>query len=319
MALSSKIKTLKRGLLTAVFAFFILTSSVSAAPAAPVLGQTDWRTGEIETCWSGVTPNNTIILYAKTYSNPSYHAVDSWTAPTESGCYISKPFENGQTVWHYIVQVDPNTGEVSPSSNEGKQTPPITAYIINWPDMFNDLKGALQDMFNNLNNHLDQLFTPSQPAIDGLKNAVNNLQDKIGAGQAISTGTDIQNSINNVQNNLYPPGIQDDGTSTFTGGPGGAKLPQGNISLTPPNGSGGTGPVGTLSAPNCDDGTDTPLTVEFPIGMKPDGTLLKCKIATQEQFDKYPWLRLVRDCASAALWILFGIWLVQRFAPSFKT
>lgn len=301
-------KVLGRALLTAVFAFLLLTSTVSAAPAAPVLLETPWMTGEIQTCYSGIVPGNTIILYTMTIANPNqYMATDTWSEPNSAGCHVTRPFQNGQTVWHYIVQVDPNTGEISPQSNLGKQTPPITAYIINWPDMLKDLQNALSNLGQSINDHLDKLETPSDQAINDLKNAIDGLKNAVGAGQAQTVGNNVVNGIQQAQQGMKPPIVKDDGNGTYTGGSGGLKLPN----TTSTNSLG-------LQVPNVDEGTDTELTMRIPYMVDMQGNLVYMKLFTKEQMDKMKWLGLLRDLATAAIWIMFAFWLVQRFSPAMK-
>jgi hypothetical protein len=297
-----------RGLLLAVFAFLLLPQFASAAPAAPTLEETPWLTGELQICWSGVTSGNTIILYTKTYRDSSYVAMDSWVAGGSTGCYIVKPFENGQTVWHYIVQIDPmDANNPSPASNLGKQTPPITAYIVNWPDMFNDLKGALQDLGNSINNHMDQLWTPSPQAISGLETAIDGLKDAAGAGAAQQAGNDLSGGLSGALPGMKAPIVSDDGQGTYTGGSGGLTLPN----TKSPDSLG-------LIVPNVDEGTDTELTMRIPYMVDMQGQLLYIKLFTKEQMDKMKWLGLLRKLAGAALWILFGFWFVTRFTPQMK-
>lgn len=300
---------IRRWVVILLIALFVMPDAAEAAPPPPpMIGETDWRTGEIEICWSGVIPGHTIILYVKTHKDSNYRAHDAWTAETSSGCYISKFFENGQTVWHYIVQVDPNTGEMSEPSNEGRQTPPITAFIINWPNIFEDLKTFFQQLDQGLKDHLDGLFTPSQQAMDDLKSAIDGLKGALGAGQATGAGSQLQSGFNDVASGLRPPAVVDDGNGTFTGGAGGPQLPQ-------PNTSNGAG----LNYPNPDSGTSNELTIRIPYGVDMQGNLLYVKILTQEQLEKMKWLGLLRTLAAATIWILFAMWLLHRFAPQLKS
>lgn len=319
-----------RVLFTAVFAFFILANSVFAAdepppppvpPPPPTLGETDWRTGEIEIAWSGVTPGNAIILYVRTYKQTSFTAFDTWTAETSSGSYIVKPFENGQTVWHYIVQVDHDTGLISDPSWIGKQTPPITAFIINWPDMFrelsneleqlnDDLKQKLTDLNDNLKGHMDKLATPSPAAIADLQNAINNLKDAVGVGTAQNVGNVITGGFDNMLPGMKQPGV-DDGNGTYTGGSTGSNLP-----FPPKNNS---DPGMNLTSPDLDTGTDTEFTMRIPFGIKQDGSLWYIKLFTAEQMEKMKWIFLLRSIAVGIIYIMFAVYLVYRFAPQLKS
>jgi len=300
-------RTMKRGLLTAVLAFFFASSVYAAAPSAPGLGETDWSTGELEVCWTGVTPGNAIILYVRTYNQTSFAARDTWTAETSSGCRMTSYYENGQTIFHYIVQVDADTGEISEPSPIVKQTPPITAFIINWPDMYQQLKDLLTGLNNDLKNKLDQLATPSPQAQADLQDAVNALKDAVGAGAAQGAGNALTNGLNGMQSGMATPGV-DDGVGTYTGGHSGPNLPN----------SSHTDGLGLVS-PNLDEGTDTELTMRIPIGVKMDGSLMYIKLFTQEQMEKLKWIFLIRTIAAAVIYIMFGIYLVYRFAPQLKS
>lgn len=299
-----------RVLLLTVLAFFIFANSSFAAPSAPTMGETDWRTGELEIAWSNVTPGNTIIVYAKTFRQPDYEAMDAWIANTATGSYIVKPFENGQTVWHYIVQVDPITGQMSPPSNVGKQTPPITAFIINWPDMFKELSDLLKDLNDKLTDKLESLATPSQQAQDDLNAAVNNVKDALGVGSAQGAGDALTGGFNGMQPGMSQPGV-DDGNGTFTGGNTGPNLPFPSVGNGDPNMS--------LITPDLDSGTDTELTMRIPIGIKKDGSLWYIKIFTKEQMEKIKWIFLFRTIAAAIIYIMFGLYIVYRFAPQLKS
>lgn len=299
-------KNVWRGLSLAVLAFFILSSETYAAPPAPSLGETDWRTGEIDICWSGVTPGNTIILYTKRWDQPSFVAHSSWVAETVIGCRVVGDFQNSQSIWHYIVQVD-EAGEESEPSTIEKQTPPITAYIVNWPSMLEDLLAAMREMNESLKAHLDKLMTPSESSMEGLLDAVNNLKNALGVGSVDRAGNQMVNELDDVIRGLKPPVVEDDGDGTFTGGKTGGELPFNKT------------PHGDLIGPDPDSGTDTELTIRIPYTVDMQGNLLYMKLFTEEQLEKMKWLGLMRTLAVAVIYIFFGIWLVSRFAPQLKS
>lgn len=309
------IRNVGRGLLLAAFALFLFGTAAEAAPSSPLITQTDWRTGEIDVNYSGVTPGNLIMIYTKTYKDAEFQVHDVWTAAAESENHIVKYLENGQTVWFYITQVDALTGEESAASNQVRQTPPITAFVINWPDMlanindlFNNLISQLQQQNDALKDHLNGLATPSEQAMDDLKSSVDGLKDALGVGTVNQVGSDLTNGLNNAQSGMLPPAIVDDGVGTYTGGSGGLKLPN----------TTSTNEIG-LVVPNVDEGTDTELTMRIPITQKMDGSLFYIKIFTKEQLDKMKWLGLLRTLAAATIYILFAFWLVTRFTPQLKS
>lgn len=299
-----------------------------ATPSAPELLETDWRTGELMVSWDNVTIGNAIILYTMDYTHPNvYTAFDSWTATSTTGFHIVRPFENGQTVFYYIVQVDSNDGTISPHSNEVKQTPPFTAYIINWDDFFahypvpetppapidntpllQDIKDALgqvkdaidgvgqgiSDMNDNLTDKIDSIMKPSQSAIDGLNAAIEDAKNAVGAGQTAAIGADLANAIAGGQAGMVTPVNNDDGVHTFTGGANpSAQLP-------------------------LDSGTDTPLTFRIPLTYDMNHQTIYMKIFTAEQLEKLQWLTLLRKAGTYTIWIIFCFWVVTRFTPAFK-
>lgn len=267
----------------------------AAAPSAPQLGETDWRTGEIEVKWSGVTPGYTIILFTATHeTGDSYRAHDTWTAETSEGSYIVKYLENGQTIWHYIVQVNPATGEMSPPSAVARQTPPATVYVINWPDMFRQLVDMVAAANQSMQDKLDSLFTPSDKAMAELQQAVNDLKQASGFGAAETAGSGIRDGLTGSQAGMKPPVVQDDGVHTWTGGPTGGSLP------------------------NVKGGTETELTMKIPLFANPDGSLHYFTFFTKEQLDKFMWLALLRKVVVSMMWISFAIWMVVRFTPALK-
>lgn len=293
--------------LTALSIFFILTLirvQTPVAAAAPLLLlETDWRTGEIEIKYTGATPGQMIIVYGKTFrdsEDSAFKPLDSFFATSEEGRHIVSYLENGQSIWYYIASYDPITNKQTGLSNRLKQTPPITAYIINWPDM-------LRDLDSMINNAITKAITPSDDAINNLKDALDGLKDATGAGSASNAGSAIQDAINQGQQGMSPPLVKDDGNGTYTGGSTGGKLPGGTTS----NGSG-------LQFPNPDSGTDNEMTIRFPYGIDMQGNLLYVKIFTDEQMEKMKWWAVMRALIGATAWVIFAIWLVQRFTPQLK-
>lgn len=312
------IGSIKRGvyvLLALLILSPFVSSVVKAAPGSVTLLQTDWRTGEVAISWSGGTPGTTMMLYAATYDNHgSYELRDAWIVEAAEGVHVTQFVQNGQTIWYYVKQYDPVTDTWGSASNTIRQTPPITAYIINWPDMLQDLANAIKDANDDLKDHLDKLATPSDDAIDDLKDAIDELKNAVGAGQAQAAGNNLGNAINNLQPGMSAP-MPNDGVGTFTGGHGGPSLPSGTKPVTNPNGGDGL----TLNAPDPDSGTDIEQTMRLPYGVDMQGNLLYVKLFTAEQMDKLKWMALVRDLAAALVYILFGVWIVVRFAPSLKS
>lgn len=296
----------------ALFVFLLLsrTVNVSAAPAQIILNPTDWRTGELEVSYTNATPGNLMQLYVADYRDPdNYKLVDMWVASAAVESHISQYFENGQTLWYYVQQMDPATNEQSEPSNIQKQTPPMTVYITNWPEMLEDLKEALQESNENMADKLEGITTPSEQAMDDLKNAIEQLKNAVGAGQVGTSGSSLNNAINNGQAGMKPPIVTDDGNGTYTGGQTGGNSP------FPTKAS---GPGGQLISPDLDSGTDTELTMRIPYGVDMQGQLLYMKLFTQEQMEKMKWLGLLRTLAAATIWIIFAFWLVQRFTPTMK-
>lgn len=263
-------------------------------PPTPQLLETDWRTGELEIKWSGVIPGNTIVLYVATHDQPSYHVYASWTADTATGSHVVQYLENGQTIWHYIVQTDAVTGLTSPPSAYGRQTPPITAFVINWPDMLRDLANAIAEANQSMQDHLDGLFTPSDAAMADLQDALNGLKQASGFGAAETAGGGLRDALDSSQAGMHPPAVIDDGVHTWTGGPTGGDLP------------------------DVEGGTATALTMRIPLFANPDGSLHYFTFFTEEQLSKFMWLAVLRKIVIAMMWIAFTIWLVVRFTPALK-
>lgn len=305
-----KLTILGRRVFTALFVFLLASQIANAAPSQIILNQTDWRTGELEVSYSNAVPGNLMQLYVADYRDPdNYKLSDWWVANAAEETHISQFFENGQTLHYYVIQMDPATSEESPPSNILKQTPPITAFIINWPDMLNNLKDALQESNDYMADKLEGLTTPSQQAMDDLKNSVDELKEALGAGQANNAGSSLNNAINNGQSGMKPPIVTDDGNGTYTGGQTGGNSPFPNKP---------SGPGGELTSPDLDSGTDTELTMRIPYMVDMNGQLVYMKLFTQEQMEKMKWLGLLRSLAAATIWIMFAFWLVQRFTPQMK-
>ncbi|WP_036720549.1 hypothetical protein [Paenibacillus sp. JCM 10914] len=289
----------------ALFVFLLLTplsSLVDASAPTPSLRllTTDWRTGELEIAYENAISGYTIEVYAATHDSAgSYQKIDSFTASGSSGSHITSFLENGQSIWFYIALIGPDGSRIS-RSNTQKQTPPITAFIINWPDMLKDLDAMI-------NNALINALKPSQQAQDDLKNALDGLKDAIGGNSANNAGKGLQDAVDNAQGGMRPPIVRDDGRGTYDGGNTGGKLPQ-----DPTTGDGG------LVYPNPDSGTPTELTMCLPYGVDMQGKLLKACIFTAEQMEKMKWLDVLRQLCGATIWIMFAIYLIQRFTPQLK-
>lgn len=302
--------------------FFLNIVSVEAAPSRPIITESDWRTGELEVCWTGVTDAKlgyAMRLYIATNaSDGNFELYESWPIyeGDSEGCHISKYHFNGQSIWYYVQIHDVINDEFSPKSNTYKQTPPITAYIINWPDMFKDLVDAINNANKNLTDHLDNLFTPSDQAMKDLQDAIDGLKDAVGAGSANNAGGQIQNGLDDIQSGMKPPIGVDDGNGTFTGGSSGSNLPYPNQTVPVPNGNGSST---DLEFPNPDSGTSNELTLRIPYGIDMQGNLIYMQLFTNEQMEKMKWLNLIRGIAGAIIFIMFGMWLVSRFSPQLKS
>lgn len=306
-------RVVKRGLILSVLAFLLLPAVVvNAALPTPILVDSKWRTGEIEVAWENAMPGKTMFLYTATYAKDGdYTLHDVWVPATSEGSYITQFLENGQTIWYYVRQYDSATDEWGPMSNIYKITPPITAFIINWPEMFGELAEKMQEMNDDLKDHLDGLFTPSDQAMNDLSNAVDGLKNALGAGAASEAGGALQSGLGGLQPGMHNPIGVDDGNGTYTGGNTGGNLP-----FTPGSNSGGGI---ELEGPNPDSGTSNALTIRIPYGVDMQGNLLYVKILTDEQLEKMKWLNLARNIAGAIIFIMFAFWLVARFSPQLKS
>jgi hypothetical protein len=143
------------------------------------------------------------------------------------------------------------------------------------------------DLDTSLNTAINKIFEPSDEAINRLKDAIEALKNALGANQAIGAGNTIKDGLENVGANLTPEG----NFSKFRESPDLPGL----------------------------DGTDTPWTIKFPITVKMDGSFLYAEIFTEEQMAKMKWWDNVRLLLEASMWITFGVWLIARFTPVFKT
>lgn len=297
----SKIQ-IRRAVLAALFVFFLSLARSAAAADAPLqLQETDWRTGEIEVKYTGATIGYMMVLYAATYdSEGDFQPIDSWTIYATDESHITSYLQNGQSIWYYVRMVDPASLDYV-TSNRLKQTPPITAFIINWPDMLKDLDAMI-------NNALNNALKPSDAAMDDLQDAINGLKDAVGAGGAQNAGNQLQDGINQGQSGMRPPIVHDDGNGTYSGGSTGGNLPQ-----NPTTGDSG------LVYPNPDSGTPTDMTMRIPYGVDMQGNLLYVQLFTKEQMEKMKWLDVLRQLCVATIWIMFAVWLVVRFTPQFKS
>lgn len=296
-------KPSRRWVLTALVVFLLLTplNNIYAASATPSLKllETEWRTGELEISYENAIQGYTMVVFAATHeSEGAFQEIDRFTASGSEGRHITSYLENGQSIWYYVMMISPEGEQVR--SNRLKQTPPITAFIINWPDM-------LKDLDQMINNALENVMKPSDQAINDLNNAINNLANAVGAGSANNAGNAMQDAINQGQSGMKNPIVNDDGNGTFTGGSTGGNLPQDNT----------TGDSG-LKYPDPASGTPTELTVCLPYGVDMQGNLLKACIFTKEQMEKMKWLDTLRTLCGATIWVMFAIWLIQRFTPQLK-
>lgn len=296
-------KPIRRWVFTALVVFLLLTplNNIYAASATPSLKllETEWRTGELEISYENAIQGYTMVVFAATHeSEGAFQEIDRFTASGSEGRHITSYLENGQSIWYYVMMISPEGEQVR--SNRLKQTPPITAFIINWPDM-------LKDLNQMINNALENAMKPSDQAINDLNNAINNLANAVGAGSANNAGNAMQDAINQGQSGMKNPIVNDDGNGTFTGGSTGGNLPQDNT----------TGDSG-LKYPDPASGTPTELTVCLPYGVDMQGNLLKACIFTKEQMEKMKWLDTLRTLCGATIWVMFAIWLIQRFTPQLK-
>lgn len=301
-----------RVLAIAVLVFLFVSNVTQAAPPKPSLGLVDWSTGAIEIVWSNVIPGNKINLYVSSVdSEGEFVLYDSWIANTESGSRYVEPLDNGKTYWFYITQED-ETGESEKSSTH-KQTPPVTVFVINWQEWLAEIANSINVGNQYLTQQIEQIFMPSQAALDDLFVAIDELKDAVGFGQAEGIGGGMIDEFDDVKAGLKPPAVIDDGENTFTGGKSGSNSPFNSGLINDPEGG------INLEVPDLTSGTDTDLTFTLPITVKPDGSFFEIKLFTEEQLDKLMWMGLLRNLSVAAIWIVFGIWIVQRLTPVLKS
>lgn len=289
--------------------FFLVWADVAgAAPNAVVLTESNWRTGEIEVCYTGAVPGNVVQLWAKTWKDPDFEQVQSRIVVQATECWTSVPLENGQSIWYYVRTVD-GLGDYA-DSYVFKQTPPITAYIINWPDIFADITGAMEDINASLTASIEAMVMPSSTSIDNLTASVENLKASIGVAQIETIGGQLGSGIDGLTEDMPGPAVVDDGVGTFTGGEGGPGLPTG----TKGHDGGGI----SLTAPDPDSGTSNDATIRIPYGVDMGGNLLYLKLFTDEQLEKLKWIGLLYAIATATMWIFAAIAFVMHFVPKFK-
>lgn len=301
-------KVTKKGLgrigVSLALALFILPLHVFAIPNTPSILESEWETGGFVVNYDNVQVGAEIKLYIS-LDRENFSLHESWIAEDTNGSKYIYGLDNGETYYFYITQtVD---GNESLPSEIYRQTPPSTVFIINWPDMFNDLSVKLQELNDELTLTLEGLFTPSQQAMDDLELAINNFKNTIGVGSATGNAQDLQEGIDDIIPNLKPPVVVDDGINTFTGGPTGLQSPFEQVTDTE------TG----LTKPDLMSGTDTDLTFSIPIS-EYNGEKIEVKLFTQEQLNKFMWIGLLRDVISAAIWIMFCMYTLKRFTPIFK-
>lgn len=302
-----------RVLILSVLAFF-LTSVNAFAISKPVINETEWRTGGLVIELSGLIPGADVTIELSK-DKKSWDVIRQFTADSNTYTTIEDGLENGQT--YYIRAKQTFGGEIS-EYGTARQTPPLTVFVINWPEiqeffqgMYDALIDAVSHLDDSINSHLDGLFTPSPGAIADLQDAINDLKDSLGVGPVQQIGSDLQNGLDGIRGNLRTPIVTDDGEHTYTGGPNGSQSP---FDLNPP-----TGGEMNLQYPNLDSGTDTDLSFRIPITKDMNGEWVYVKLFTKEQMEKYMWLDLIRKLAIAGMWILFAIWVITRFTPQFKT
>lgn len=271
--------------------FFCLLFPVQASAAyvnPPNLEGADWMTGGFIYKYDFVKPGATVRLYVSTDAK-TYKVMDTFVAEAEKGVRQIDGLDNGDTVYFYITQeVD---GEESARSSRLRQTPPYTVFVINWPDMLADIE-----------NMLENFFTPSQSAADNLKDAMDNLADKMGAGAAGQAGAGLGGGFGDAGKNMPPPIVPKPGDNPYGGGSTGGQLPNQG------------GDIGTGTPPDLTGGTDTDLSFTIPITQG-----VEVKLFTKEQMQKFGWIAIIRTLINAVIWIMFGMYLVNRFTPQLKS
>lgn len=303
------------GLVITVLAFFLLSTATYALPLTPVLEEADWRTGEIMVNYSNVQIGSTIKVFARQHDDSSFAQVDSFITTDTFGNHVTKYFENGQSVWYYVTQTV--EGEQSLPSITYKITPPITAFIINWPDMLNELTDLAERLNDELIDAIEGIATPSPEAMADLADSVEGLKDAVGVGTVEAIGDDLKAGLDGMQSGMSSPAVTDDGVGTFTGGSTGSQLPSASQTVTDSGeGSGGSGM--SLDTLNPDSGTTNENTIRIPYGVNMQGELLYLQLFTDEQMEKLKWLGLLYDIAESIMWIFAGIAFLWKFVPNFK-
>lgn len=279
-----------------------VSSAAWATPDTPIITGSDWQTGSIQVNYSNVVQGDIVKFYGATYKDPNnFIVLESWV-DDGSGTHTVKWLENGQTVWFYLTVVDAAVTSESAPSNQVRQTPPITAYIINWPEMFGDMQGlfdsleqTIRDGNEGLKDFAKSLVTPSQPAMDGVKQAVEDLKSSIGATAAEDAADKLKTGLDGISNNGSPKIVTDDGVGTFTGGATPDSLPP---------------LIGTANESTwCVVLAYNPFQGNAPI---------QACLFNDETMEKLKWWSVVYDVISVIPWILLGVWVVQRFTPQFK-
>jgi hypothetical protein len=100
-------------------------------------------------------------------------------------------------------------------------------------------------------------------------------------------------TYNDLSNSNFQTFYTDDGIGTFTGGANPETMP----GLT---------------------GTSNGMTFCIPITKKPDGSLLEVCLFTEEQLEKFKWLKILYMIMAAVPWAYLANFVIARFAPRFK-
>lgn len=254
----------------------------------PDLDGADWMTGGFIYKYDFVKPGATVRLYVST-DYKTYKVIDSFVADADKGVRQVNGLDNGDTVYFYITQeLD---GVESAPSNKLRQTPPYTVFVINWPDMLTDIE-----------NMLANFFTPSQGAADNLNDALDNLANKMGGGAAGQAGSGLGSGFGDAGKNMPPPIVPQPGQNPYGGGSTGGQLPNKG------------GDISTGKPPDLTGGTDTDLSFTVPITQG-----VEVKLFTKEQMQKFGWIAIIRTLINAVIWIMFGMYLVNRFTPQLKS
>lgn len=156
--------------------------------------------------------------------------------------------------------------------------------VSNYVDViFDDSdKNFLAELDRMLNELVEKTFTPSDEAMSNLDDAISDLKNSVGAGQAEDIGSDLDQM--NDTTSLTDP-----------------------ITLNPTNDE-----LPDLT------GQETELSFTIPLTQDMQGNPLEVTLFTQEQMDKMTWLLTLRDVISAGIWIMFAYYIINRFTPQFK-